>query len=125
MKDKKDLNRDLLRTLVGDCCKESKEPDDAKVIATIKKFIKNAEETLKCIGTEVGKVDTYSKHKQEINILESYLPKQLSEADIRELLGLCRAEGYDMGRAMRHFKEKFSGLYDGKFVSTLAKEILG
>ena len=124
MKDQDILKRDLLRTLAGDCSKTTKEPSDAECIAIIKKFIKNAEEiliTLKDKGINVLAA-AETKQVKEIIILESYLPEQLSEQEIRDIIAVRKDNGdNNLGAIMKFFKTHYEGLYDGKFVSDVVK----
>jgi len=101
--------------------------NDEGVTAVIKKMKKNAE-TIKEECKKVGKEIDPSVLK-EIEILDSYLPKQLSEdqikmlvADIMEELGTNSIK--DMGKIMSKFNSQFAGQADGKIVSQIVKERL-
>lgn len=101
--------------------------NDEGVTAVIKKMKKNAE-TIKEECKKVGKEIDPSVLK-EIEILDSYLPKQLSEdqikmlvADIIEELGTNSIK--DMGKIMSKFNSQFAGQADGKIVSQIVKERL-
>lgn len=101
--------------------------NDEGVTAVIKKMKKNAE-TIKEECKKVGKEIDPSVLK-EIEILDSYLPKQLSEdqikmlvADIMEELGTNSIK--DMGKIMSKFNSQFAGQADGKIVSQIVKEKL-
>lgn len=108
--------KDFLGVLKTEVTKESKTPEDAFVISKIKTMIKNA-------------AATDSLSKSELEILETYLPQQLGEDDIREILLKEMAEnGYkhmaDMGKLMSFLKNNYGGEYDGKVASTLVRELL-
>lgn len=120
-KAKENIKKNLLGCLIADSCKEDKEPDDIKVLAMIKKFIEGAELVIK--NSKDGDFEHY-KASMEIDILKTYRPCQLSEEDIRGLVNLCIAEGYDLGKTMKHFKDKFNNQYDAALVSKIAKETL-
>lgn len=127
MKNGETIKKNLLSTLIGDCCKVNKEPSDVECIAMIKKFIKNAEETERTLNTSdhFGIGDIISKLVTEIEILESYLPKQLSEEKITEIINICISCGdTNLGQIMKHFKTECEGRYDGAVVSKIAKELL-
>lgn len=120
MKDKDIIKRDLLRTLSGDCCKENKFPDNNKVVSVIKKFIKNIEECL-----NVANLEQSNKLNKEILILNSYLPKQLSETDLRFHIIQAKINGNkDIGSIMKYLKSKFSNNFDGKRAGEIIKEEL-
>lgn len=105
--------KSILRVLIGEMNREGKIIPDERVISIVKKLIENA----KILGNH-----------GEISILETYLPKQLSEEQLNALIvALIFENNYtikDMGKIMGDLKSKFSGQYDGKLASTLIKEKL-
>lgn len=98
---------------------------NAEVIAVGKKFIKNINTTLDvCDKKEV--IDSL---KYEAELIESYLPKQLSEQELTNVITNTIANnGYstmkDMGKVMAKLKDEYSGTYDGKLASTLCRKLL-
>ena len=108
--------KDFLGVLKTEVTKESKTPEDTYVVGKIKSMIKNA-------------ADTNSLTKDELDILNSYLPKQLSEDELRTVIGLTiMKEGYsgmkDMGKIMGWLKSNYDGQYDGGLASKIIKELL-
>jgi uncharacterized protein len=66
---------------------------------------------------------------QELEVIERYLPKQLSEAEIRsklqEIISRAGAKSpADMGKVMGVATKELAGQADGKVVSALVKELL-
>lgn len=125
MKDKETAKKDLLGVLIGDATKEAKQPEDAKVVAMVKKFIKNSEETL-AVCVRVGNSIGETAARAEINILEAYLPKQLTIEGLRTAVKYAVEfnNATDMGSVMKYLKDNHEGRYDGKLASQMAKEIL-
>lgn len=87
---------------------------DEEVLAVVRKFLKNNAEVLL-----VRPNDTVAQAEKQI--LEGYLPKQLSEGELRAaLLAIARDAGIttvtqkDMGVLMKGLKERYNGQYDGK-----------
>lgn len=69
------------------------------------------------------------KEKQEIEILKKYLPEQLSEEEVRELVrGTIKETGAsgqkDMGKVMAALMPKLKGRAEGSLVSQIVKETL-
>lgn len=127
MKSKDSVKKDLLGCLISESSKETKEPLDEKVIATIKKFIKNAEEVQK-VAQEFNDMNNFrkwGKAQSEIVILESYLPKQLTKDELyNEIHGkMQHGGGTTVGIIMNHLKTNFNGRYDGKVASDIIKEM--
>lgn len=117
---KETVKSNLLSTLYAEIFTQSKsgkemtEDDEFKII---RKFIKNADETLSFDITEEAR----GKLTEEKKILEAYLPAQLSKDEIEKIVSGLVAEGKTMKEIMPYFKEKYNGLYDGRTVSELVK----
>ena len=65
----------------------------------------------------------------QANVIEEYLPKQMSEADLRTSIQALISElgassPADMGKVMGAASKKYAGQADGKMVSTIVKELL-
>jgi uncharacterized protein YqeY len=108
--------KDFLGVLRTEVTKESKDPDDVTVINKIKSMIKNAEAT-------------NSLSVFELEILNSYLPVQMSDETLRHrivnYIEVSKLEGAkDMGKVMAFLKSNFDGQYDGKRASEITRELL-
>lgn len=73
--------------------------------------------------------DLAATEKSELEIIERYLPKQLSEdevaAVVKSVIQEVEAAGpQDMGKVMGTATKKLAGKADGKLISTLAKKLL-
>lgn len=67
--------------------------------------------------------------QEEIKVLQSYLPEQLSEDEIRTLIGdVIQQTGStglkDVGKVMKNLMPKVRGRADGKLINQLVKEML-
>lgn len=121
-KAKENIKKNLLGCLIGDSTKEDKEPSDLVVLSYIKKFIDGAKIVQK--NTEPSDYEYY-KASIEIEILESYRPKQMTEEEIITIITAIKVSGdTNLGIIMKYFKDSFPNLYDGAVVSKIAKEIL-
>ncbi|MCX7877856.1 MAG: GatB/YqeY domain-containing protein [Ignavibacteria bacterium] len=122
-KSRETLKANLLSTLYAEIFTQSKSDkgltseDEIKII---RKFIKNIDETLS-LDISAENREKFTKEKE---ILEHYLPRQLSEDEIISLIKSQIAEGKTMKDIMSYFKEKYPGQYDGKLVSGKVKELL-
>jgi uncharacterized protein YqeY len=127
-KDRDIIRSSLLTTLIGTLDLVSKnvghDVTDNEVIAEIKKFIKNVEEVIKH-GTAITLVHAI----RERALLEAYLPKQMTEEELRHAIGLLVVElnvtdSKGMGKIMGALKSRFEGTYDGALASKIVKEAL-
>jgi uncharacterized protein len=103
--------------------------DDAQVLAVIEKMIKTRKESVAQFSSG-GREDLVAKENKEIELLQSYLPAQLSEAEIDALIAQVLAETgaasvKDMGKAMALLKQKAQGRADMAAVSAKLKAKLG
>lgn len=87
---------------------------DETVLAILKKM----EKSLKQINNDESKV--------ELSYLDSYLPKLMSESDIRLIVSSIISDGRasNMGDVMRLFNSQYKGLADNSMVSKIAKEFI-
>lgn len=72
------VEKEILRTVIGELTKSGKDADDATTIATIKKLVGSNRETLN-LSTDAAQKATL---EQEITILQAYLPATLDVAAI-------------------------------------------
>lgn len=102
--------------------------EDADVIAVIKKQVKQRQDSIEQFNAG-SRADLAQKETKELEILKSYLPEQMSEDKIKEIIDqvvtLVGAKGaQDMGKVMKELLPKLSGRADNKLVSELVKQRL-
>lgn len=101
---------------------------DEDVISVLSKQAKNRKESIDAFR-EGDRDDLVDKETRELEIIESYLPEQLGESEIRKILKtVIEEEGLggmsDMGRLMKSAMARLKGQADGSLVSELAQEEL-
>lgn len=101
---------------------------EEKEIALLQKLIKQRQDSLD-IYQKQGRDDLAVVEKEEIEVIMRYLPKQLSEEEIRasvksimERLGATTMK--DMGRVMGEASKEMAGKADGKTISAIVKSML-
>jgi uncharacterized protein YqeY len=103
--------------------------DDAQVIAVLEKMVKQRRESI--VQFEQGaRQDLADKEKSEIVLLQSYLPAQLTEAEVDAIISDAIASTgaasiKDMGKVMAAVKAKAAGRADMGAVSARIKATLG
>ena len=103
--------------------------EDDKILEIIAKEVKTKRDALKDFE-KAERQDLIDQTNKEIEILQEYLPKQLSREEIKvELEKIITEIGAttmkDMGAIMKEAKAKMGASADGKTINEVAKEILG
>ena len=104
---------------------ELKEEDETKLL---QKLVKQRKDSLE-IFQQQNRTDLAQKEKEEIEVIEKFLPKQLSADELNTELAAIIAEvgassPGDIGKVMAVATKRFAGKADGKTISTLVKELL-
>jgi len=106
----------------GDAITEEKE------IKLLQKMVKERQDSYE-VYVEQNREDLAKVEKEELDIIKEYLPKQLSEAEVKEILeGIVKEVNAtsmkDMGRVMGIATKKLAGKADGKTISSVVKGLL-
>ncbi len=104
------------------------ELDDAGVLAVLDKMVKQRRDSVEQF-VKGGREDLATIERAEIEVLENYLPEQLTEAELTalvdEVIAATGAESIrDMGKVMGQIKSKAAGRADMGAVSATVKERL-
>jgi uncharacterized protein YqeY len=106
-----------------------KEFNAEQEIKMLQKLVKQRKDSLEIF--ERGKrEDLAQKEREEIAVIEKYLPKQMSVDELREVLKKIIAETgaaspQEMGKVMGIATKQLAGKSDGKTISAMVKELLG
>ena len=97
-------------------------------IKILNKAAKQRRDSLE-IYRQQGRADLAEKEQAELSVIEEFLPKQLSPAEleekIREIISQTGAAGpSDMGKVMGMASKTLTGLADGKSISETVKRLL-
>ena len=101
--------------------------DDDQVLAILRKEVKQRKETLDEIK-DSGRDDLVKETEAEITVLEKYLPPEMPEDMIRQIveetIDELGAEQKNMGSAMKAVMAKLKGQADGKVINRIVKDVL-
>ena len=105
-----------------------KETDDKDIIQLIKKMIKQRNESID-IYKKNNRADLLAVEEKEVHILSSYLPKQLSDDETkdvcRKIINESNAQNIkDMGKVMGILKKNYSDNIDFSKAGAILKEML-
>ncbi len=104
---------------------ELKEDDEIKLL---QKLVKQRKDSLE-IFQQQNRADLAQKEQEEIEVIEKFLPQQLSVDELKtELSSIITEVGAsspaDMGKVMGQATKRLAGKADGKTISALVKELL-
>lgn len=98
------------------------------VLGLLQKMIKQRQESLR-IYEEAKRDDLAAQERTEIEVISSFLPKQMDEAEVSAAIDAAVAETgaagmKDMGKVMAALKAKFAGTMDFAKANGVVKELL-
>jgi len=104
---------------------ELKEEDEARLL---QKLVKQRKDSLE-IFQQQNRADLAQKEQEEIEIIEKFLPKQLSQDELKEVIKKIiddtgASSPSDMGKVMGIATKQLAGKADGKTISAIVKEML-
>ncbi len=98
---------------------------DEDVVAVLQKQVKTHKESIDMFKTG-GRQDLVDKEEAQLKILQSYLPEQMTEQEIRDQVLVIRAKNpeADFGTMMKLSMAELKGKADGAIVSKILREVL-
>ncbi len=123
-----------LRAIKAEIIKAKTDPgaggqiDEATEQKFLQKMMKQRRDSLE-IFEKQGREDLAVKEREEMAVIEKFLPKQMDEAAIKEIVKKIIAETgatspADMGKVMGSASKQLAGQADGKTISNIVKELL-
>lgn len=112
--------------------RESGKPDgisDEEILLMLQSMVKQRQESAKTYS-EAGRDDLAEQEEAEIDVIKSFMPRQLDEAEVEAVISGIIAEISakdikDMGKVMAVMKTKYAGQVDMAKAGAVAKKKLG
>jgi uncharacterized protein YqeY len=133
MRGKDTVRLSIMRMLLAavknaEIAKKVKKLEDPEVVQVIQKMIKEHRESISQFE-KGNRPDLVDKEKAELDILQRYVPAQMSEEEALALVKVTMQElgissKADTGKLMKAVMEKAKGKADGKLISQLAASLL-
>jgi len=107
---------------------KGKELSDDEIISTLSTLSKQRRESIE-LFSKGGREDLAEKERQELAILQAYLPKQLTPEELDSIIAEAIKESSagglkEIGKVMRLVMQRVHGVADGKIVNQRVKEML-
>jgi uncharacterized protein YqeY len=102
---------------------------DEAALKVLQKLVKQRKDSLAVYESQ-NRDDLARKEQEEIEIIESFLPEQLDEAELTRIIQdiiheTGATEPKDMGKVMGVATKKLAGKADNKAIAAIAKKLLG
>ena len=134
MKGKDEASLRTLRAIKAEIIKAKTEPgaggeiNEATEQKFLQKMVKQRKDSLE-IFEQQGRADLAIKEKEELEIIQRFLPKQMSEEEIEEeikkiIQSVGATSAADMGKVMGIASKQLAGKAEGKIVSGIVKSLL-
>ena len=120
--------RNMLEKIKKKQVDNQKQLDESEIIQVINKYAKQLRDSI--VQFESGhRMDLAEKEKNELNIVEKFLPQQLNREEINTIVtnAITKTDAKtmaDMGRVMKEVINMTKGSADGKVISELVREQL-
>lgn len=133
MKEKKELRTSVLRMLISEMKYAQIEKkgalDEAEAQQVLNRAMKKRKESIE-MYEKGGRQDLADKEKEELKIIQEYVPQQMDEATMRQRIDevmqeLGAKDKKDLGRVMKEVLSRYKGQMDGKIVQKIVNEKLG
>lgn len=129
MQQKDKLRKDVITNLRSDLLAEEKNQqvkalDEDAELVIVKREMKKTKEALE-MAEKANRPELVEKEKKKITIIEAYLPKQMTEDEIKELLISMNVDkGANKGQVMGQVMGKVKNNAEGKTVSKAVEDYL-
>ena len=127
-KRKVEIIRFILSHLINEEKEKKRDLETSEVIQTLKRLLKRNQESFDQFN-KAGRNDLASKEKEEMEVIQSYLPEEISEEDvikiIKETIATSGASSIkDMGKVIGLIKKSYGDNVDMSLVSKHVKSLL-
>ena len=134
MKAKDEAALRTLRAIKAEIIKAKTEPgaggeiDETTEQKFLQKMVKQRKDSLEIFENQ-GRADLAIKEKEELEIIQRFLPKQMTEEEITEevkkiIASSGAASGADIGKVMGIASKQLAGKAEGKTISAIVKSLL-
>lgn len=120
--------RMLQSALKNEQINTGKELSDEEALSVIRKAVKQRQDSIEQY-TNANRTELADKERSEMELLKTYLPPELSEAElesgVREIIASTGAASKkDMGKVMKEATTRFKGRADGKKIQEIVQRLL-
>jgi len=127
-KDEVTALRSVIAQMKDEKIKLGHELSEEEITTVLNRAVKRRKESID-LFRQGGRMDLVEKEQNEIDLLSHYLPKQLSEPELLQIIDQTLTETgvdniKDIGKVMGPLMQKVKGLADGKIIQTLVRQKL-
>lgn len=102
---------------------QSEELTDEEILQSLMTEAKKRKESME-IFTKGGRADLADKEKKELEIIQQYLPKQMSREEVEKIVGeiIKKSGASEIGSAMKEVMKELRGKADSALISEIVKQ---
>ena len=131
MKAQDKLRLETIRSVLTEIQYEEMQKSVSELGATeslqvVQREVKKRQEAIQ-FEEQAGRTEQKEKLQKEIAILEEFLPKQMTGDDLEKVITSLKEQTPELSLnfVMKHLKDNYTGQYDGKSASEIAKRVIG
>lgn len=131
MKAQDKLRLETIRSVLSEIQYEEMQKSVTELGATeslqvVQREVKKRQEAIQ-FEEQAGRTEQKEKLQKEIAILEEFLPKQMTGDDLEKVITSLKEQTPELSLnvVMKHLKDNYTGQYDGKSASEIAKRVIG
>ena len=127
-KEKLNTLRSVISQIKDEWIKKREDLTDSEVIGVLMRAVKSRKDSV-VMYKKGNREDLVKKEQDELELIQTYLPEQMSEEDIKkEIASIVESVGAsdikDIGKVMGPVMAKLKGKADGKLVQQIARSLL-
>lgn len=119
--------RNLKAEIKNVAIEKRKELSEAEILEAVRRKVKQHKDSIEGF-TKGSRTDLVEREQKQMEILQKYLPQQMSESEVRDLVKKTIADlgalPADFGKVMKEVLSRSGGRTDGGIVSKIVKELL-
>lgn len=130
MKQRDQIRVDTIRSILAafqyeEMQKQVDELPPEVALQVVQRELKKRHEEIE-FAEKANRSEAIEQVKKEISVIETFLPKQLTEGELQGIIEKWKGEnaGMNVGIAMKQLKDQYAGQYDGKIASDVVRRVL-
>ena len=123
-KAKNTVAANVLGTIIAALETNTKSTAPKPEMEIVQTIAKKVSETIDVLNSHPERTNQLEKYQEELAQIVKYLPKQLTNDELKKIIEDQHVEGNNMGKIMAHLKANYNGRYDAKNASDIVRSLV-